>query len=159
MYATGSRARSSVAPAAPQKKSLLLAAETRRSEVSATNVSMTSPEEDKSTDHKGTVPICLCPRSEAARRARVVSLVPTNGPRTQLFVTKYEKARILAMRARHISMGAPLTTEPPEGECDSLKIAMAEYRRGKVPFTLVRTLPDGNVETVPFRSFRLKDLS
>jgi len=65
--------------------------------------------------------------------------------RTTRFMTKYERARVLGVRARQISMNAPLMVEP-EGETDPLQIALKELREQKLPLIIRRYLPDGSFE-------------
>lgn len=57
-------------------------------------------------------------------------------------ITKYEKARIIGTRAVQISMNAPPMIDT-KGEIDSLKIAEMEFEQNKIPFKIVRTLPNG----------------
>ncbi|KAK7357368.1 hypothetical protein VNO80_16653 [Phaseolus coccineus] len=65
--------------------------------------------------------------------------------KTSIYMTKYERARILGTRALQISMNAPVMVEL-EGETDPLEIAMKELRERKIPFTIRRYLPDGSYE-------------
>ncbi|XP_030448809.2 DNA-directed RNA polymerases II and V subunit 6B-like [Syzygium oleosum] len=65
--------------------------------------------------------------------------------KTSMYMTKYERARILGTRALQISMNAPVMVEL-EGETDRLEIAMKELRERKIPFTIRRYLPDGSYE-------------
>jgi DNA-directed RNA polymerase I, II, and III subunit RPABC2 len=61
------------------------------------------------------------------------------------FLTKYEKARILGTRALQISYNAPLMIDPGN-EIDPIKIAEMEFSQNKLPFIIVRNLPDGTTE-------------
>ena len=67
---------------------------------------------------------------------------------TTRFLTKYERARVLGIRALQISMGAPVKVEL-DGETDPLIIASKELREKKIPIVIRRNLPDGSFE-VPF---------
>jgi len=59
-------------------------------------------------------------------------------------LTKYEVARIVAARAKQLAMGAkPLVDVSSLGTYDPVLIALEELRQGKLPFIVVRTLPDG----------------
>ena len=59
-------------------------------------------------------------------------------------LTKYEIARIVAARAKQLAMGAkPLIDVSKLGTYDPVLIALEELRQGKLPFIIVRTLPDG----------------
>ncbi len=61
--------------------------------------------------------------------------------------TKYEKARILGARALQISMDAPVLLKLSKEELDSinydsLKIAQEELKRGVLPISITRPLPE-----------------
>lgn len=64
---------------------------------------------------------------------------------TMPYMTKYERARILGLRALQISNNAPVMV-PVEKETDPLKIATKELVAGKVPFIIRRRLPNGSFE-------------
>lgn len=64
---------------------------------------------------------------------------------TRKYMTKYEKARILGIRALQISMNSPLMTDP-DGETDPLRIAKKELRERKIPIVIRRHLPDNTYE-------------
>ena len=68
--------------------------------------------------------------------------------RTFPYLTKYEKARILGVRATHIANGAPISGECNVNEKDPLVLAEEELRRGKTPLIIRRWLPDGTYEDV-----------
>ena len=51
---------------------------------------------------------------------------------TSTYMTKYERARILGIRALQISMGSPATV-PLTDETDSLQIALKELEQKKIP--------------------------
>eukprot|EP01061_Rhynchopus_euleeides_P037735 TRINITY_DN6468_c0_g1_i1.p1 TRINITY_DN6468_c0_g1~~TRINITY_DN6468_c0_g1_i1.p1 ORF type:complete len:158 (+),score=61.02 TRINITY_DN6468_c0_g1_i1:391-864(+) len=67
---------------------------------------------------------------------------------TTRFLTKYERARVLGIRALQISMGAPVKVEL-DGETDPLIIASKELREKKIPIVIRRNLPDGSFEDWP----------
>jgi len=64
---------------------------------------------------------------------------------TTIFLTKYERARVLGTRALQISMGAP-STVPLDGETDCLRIAQKELQQRKLPIIVRRFLPDNTYE-------------
>ena len=66
-------------------------------------------------------------------------------------ITKFEKARILGLRAYHISKGTPLLIETQE--IDPLKIAKEEFEKKVIPMIIRRYFPDGTFEDV-----KIKDL-
>jgi len=65
-------------------------------------------------------------------------------------ITSFEKARLIGVRATHLSQGSdPLVKIKKGEEYNCLKIAEREYFLGVIPLCVVRTLPDG-------RKIRLK---
>lgn len=63
----------------------------------------------------------------------------------KIFLSKFEKIRVLGQRANQISMGAPPLVDI-EGLTDSLAIAEKELREHKIPIKLKRTYPDNSVK-------------
>jgi DNA-directed RNA polymerase I, II, and III subunit RPABC2 len=79
-------------------------------------------------------------------------------------MTKYERARILGVRALQLSMNAPVMVElgtqkkkvspflfvmlvfSEPGDTDPLQIAMKELRQNKIPIIIRRYLPHGDYE-------------
>ena len=60
-------------------------------------------------------------------------------------LTRFERARIIGLRALQLNLGAPPLIPLGEGEYwDSLEIATRELKSGSLPLTLRRTLPDGS---------------
>jgi DNA-directed RNA polymerase I, II, and III subunit RPABC2 len=57
-------------------------------------------------------------------------------------LTRFERARIVGARALQISLGAPLLVELPLKISDPIDIALAELKKGALPMTVRRTLPD-----------------
>jgi DNA-directed RNA polymerase I, II, and III subunit RPABC2 len=68
--------------------------------------------------------------------------------KTKNRLTKYEKSRLIGLRAQQISMGSPLmiTQQSINKETDPVKIAELELIQRKIPMVIKRTLPDGTVE-------------
>lgn len=56
-------------------------------------------------------------------------------------LTKYEKTRILGVRAEQLSNGAKPLVDT-KGLVNPLIIAEKEYLCGKIPLDIIRTLPD-----------------
>lgn len=79
----------------------------------------------------------------------VSSLTPK---RSRPVLSKYERARILALRAEQIGRGTPPLTDPLEGDGPS-QIAEREFAAGKIPFIIRRYLPDQT-----FEDWRLENL-
>lgn len=85
---------------------------------------------------------------------------PSNKPETvdknhttYPFLTKYEKARIIGLRANQLSQGARPFVSVPKEVTDVRDIARLELAQKKLPFTVKRPLPDGTYEC-----WRLVDL-
>jgi len=57
-------------------------------------------------------------------------------------ITKYEKTRILGVRATQLSNGAKPMTQIGNLR-DPLKIAEKEYKEGTIPISIIRTFPNG----------------
>jgi DNA-directed RNA polymerase subunit K/omega len=67
-----------------------------------------------------------------------------------IFITRYEKARIIGARSLQISLGAPILIAIEPGlKMDSLNIAEAESDQKILPLTIRRTLPSGIYQDVP----------
>ena len=62
-------------------------------------------------------------------------------------ISKFERARILGVRALQISMNAPIFI-PTNGESDPLILAINEYNAGKTPIVIKRVFPDGTSEEI-----------
>jgi DNA-directed RNA polymerase subunit K/omega len=66
--------------------------------------------------------------------------------RTNPFLTKYERARILGQRAKQIETGASPFVKVPEDVIDSYLIAEMELQQGRIPFIIRRPMPNGGSE-------------
>lgn len=64
-------------------------------------------------------------------------------------LTRFEKARVIGLRALQLTLGAPPLAEAGEGEWDPLEIARSELEAGALPLSLRRTFPDGSFVDVP----------
>lgn len=62
-------------------------------------------------------------------------------------VTKFEKVRVIGVRATQLAAGAPATIDAA-GMTDALTIAAAEFEQQKLPLVIVRTYPNGRVEEI-----------
>lgn len=65
---------------------------------------------------------------------------------TNPILSKYEKARILGIRADQLNKGAYPFIEVDEHIIDGYKIAELELKEKKIPFIIQRPLPGGNCE-------------
>ena len=73
-----------------------------------------------------------------------------------IFLTRYEKARIVGARALQISFGAPILVEKPMDIIDPIKIAQLELKSKILPLTIRRELPDGEYQDIPINKLILK---
>jgi len=62
---------------------------------------------------------------------------------TYPYLTKYEKARILGIRAEQLGRNAPPLVTFPPGLSD-FEIAQLEIMKGRCPWMIARPLPNGN---------------
>ena len=69
------------------------------------------------------------------------------------WLTKYERARVLGLRAKQLNNGADAFIEIPPGMINGDKIALEELNQKKVPFIVRRPIPNGGTEY-----WRLEDL-
>ncbi|MFX1478349.1 MAG: DNA-directed RNA polymerase subunit K [Promethearchaeota archaeon] len=73
-----------------------------------------------------------------------------------IFLTRYEKARIVGARALQISFGAPILVEKPPSMIDPIKIAQLELRSKILPLTIRREYPSGEFQDIPINQLILK---
>jgi len=73
-----------------------------------------------------------------------------------IFLTRYEKARIVGARALQISFGAPILVDKPKNLIDPIKIAQLELKEGILPLTIRRSLPSGELQDIPINKLILK---
>ena len=71
---------------------------------------------------------------------------------TRPYITKFEKAKIIGVRAEQLAVGAKANIQVPEYLTDVRKIAENEFYEKKIPFIIRRKLPGGD-----FEYFRLSD--
>merc|ERR1712232_177407 len=65
---------------------------------------------------------------------------------TPKFMTKYERARVIGIRALQISKNAPVLIDLGKEDMDPILIAEKELNERKIPFLIRRYLPDGSFE-------------
>ena len=82
--------------------------------------------------------------TSASKKSQSKAIAP-EARTTTIYMTKYEKARLLGTRALQLSMNAPPLVEL-QGETDPLQIAMKELRERKIPLIIRRILPDESYE-------------
>jgi DNA-directed RNA polymerase I, II, and III subunit RPABC2 len=72
---------------------------------------------------------------------------------TKPFLTKFERAKVLGVRAEMIASGSPSTVVVPRGMTSAYEIAKLELQQKKIPLMIKRYLPSGATEL-----WRLEDL-
>ncbi len=77
-----------------------------------------------------------------------------------IFLTRYEKARIVGARALQISFGAPILVKKPIDMIDPIKIAKLELKTKILPLTIRREMPSGTpeVQDIPIKMLILKKM-
>lgn len=73
-----------------------------------------------------------------------------------IFLTRYEKARILGARALQLSCGAPMLIEKPADVIDPIKIAQLELKAKILPLTIRREYPNGEYQDIYINKLILK---
>lgn len=73
-----------------------------------------------------------------------------------IFLTRYEKARIVGARALQISFGAPILIEKPKNMIDPIKIALLELKSKILPLTIRREFPSEEYQDIPISKLILK---
>ena len=73
-----------------------------------------------------------------------------------IFLTRYEKARIVGARALQISFGAPILADKPKDMIDPIKIAQLELRLRILPLTIRREYPSKEFQDISINKLILK---
>ena len=73
-----------------------------------------------------------------------------------IFLTRYEKARIVGARALQISFGAPILVKKPIDMIDPIRIAQFELKSKILPLTIRREYPSGEYQDIPINKLILK---
>lgn len=76
------------------------------------------------------------------RRRKDSKKIPDDKRMTTPHMTKYERVRVLSIRATQISWQAPLFIQS-EGVSDPLQIALRELELRRIPLVIRRVYPDG----------------
>ncbi len=69
------------------------------------------------------------------------------------WLTKYERARVLGIRAKQLNNGGDAFVQVPSSMISGYKIAIEELKAKKIPFIIRRPIPNGGTEY-----WRLEDL-
>ena len=75
----------------------------------------------------------------------LIDKLNSHNKQTKPFLTKYERARIIGVRAEQLANGFNSSVNT-EGMTDVVKIAEKELKERKLPLIIQRTLPDGTTE-------------
>lgn len=75
------------------------------------------------------------------------------GNKSKLFITKYEKTKIIGMRAQQLAAGCPALVDVSKSLSNVIDIALLEYKQHKLPFILERKMPNNSSEY-----YKLSDL-
>jgi len=66
-------------------------------------------------------------------------------------LTRFEVARIIGARALQIALGAPVLVKVKKGRYDPTALAEEEFKACKIPMSIRRTLPSGEVIVVDIK--------
>lgn len=100
----------------------------------------------KQISHKEMLTLCKITRD---KRGNIIDPLHQTIP----FLTKFEKAKIIGLRAKQINNGADPFIDVPNNMIEGLTIAEKELEEKKVPFIIRRPLPNGSSEY-----WKVKDL-
>lgn len=67
------------------------------------------------------------------------------------YITKFEKTRVIGLRATQLADGAPSTidiTKFPQ-PISAMQIAEEEFRQKKIPLVIHRSYPGGKIKKIP----------
>ena len=79
-------------------------------------------------------------------RHRETGIITDPLHRTVPFLTKYEKTRVLGLRAKQINDGSDIYVEVAANIVDGYTIAEMELENKKIPFIIKRPIPNGSCE-------------
>lgn len=74
---------------------------------------------------------------------------------TTPYLTSYERARIIGVRAEQIARGAPVYLDARPVPSDPIILAEKELKEGRTPLLVRRPLPDGGFETWHVKELKL----
>jgi len=82
----------------------------------------------------------------------------TNEKNTSPILTKFERAKLLGIRAEMISAGNSPLVVVPRGVDNAYEIALLELKEKKIPLIIRRHLPNGSVEDWRIEELIVKDM-
>lgn len=74
-----------------------------------------------------------------------IFVVDARAHKTRNIMTKYEKTAVLSLRLQQLARGAPPCVDTAQLS-DMRAVALEELAQGKLPFVVVRSLPDDTKE-------------
>ena len=90
--------------------------------------------------------------TEDKNRVRLILTAEEDFSKFPKRLTRFERARIIGIRALQLNLGAPpLVSSVEETEWDALKIAEQELKLGVLPISIRRTFPDGSYVDLPIK--------
>ncbi len=66
--------------------------------------------------------------------------------KTSPYLTRYERAKVISVRAQQLSIGKQPQIEVDGTNINHLEIALQELKEKKIPNNIIRKLPDNTVE-------------
>jgi DNA-directed RNA polymerase subunit K/omega len=87
--------------------------------------------------------------SELARKRKQYLAATDRVKIGPIFITRYERARIIGARAMQLSFQAMPLVEVPPDVTDPMRIAALELDGDALPITVRRHLPSGNYQDIP----------
>ena len=76
-----------------------------------------------------------------------------------LMLTRFEKARVISARALQISLGAPILVKTEDVKQDVEKIVHFELKKGVLPLTVIREMPNGEKAFIDISKEDFSDLT
>ena len=68
------------------------------------------------------------------------------GKKTSPYLTRYERAKVISVRAQQLSIGKQPQIEVDGTNINHLEIALQELKEKKIPNNIIRKLPDNTIE-------------
>ena len=102
--------------------------------------------EIKQNNYNDIVAMCTVVRDKSG-------IISDDFHKTIPWLTKYERARVLGIRAKQLNNGGDAFVQVPSSMISGYKIAIEELKAKKIPFIIRRPIPNGGTEY-----WRLEDL-
>jgi DNA-directed RNA polymerase I, II, and III subunit RPABC2 len=66
--------------------------------------------------------------------------------KTSPYLSRYERAKVISIRAQQLSIGKQPQIEVDSNNINHLEIALQELKEKKIPNNIIRKLPDNTIE-------------